>query len=270
MTARTQHHRTRSSQHPSAPSGFWATIVVFLLGTALGSAALLALQPVLGINPDLLVLTQLGPSVGVLAVALVCKPPAGTTGAGSWWPDARVLRGVACGAVALAGVFALSVAVLACTGRAVRPPGLGQLGVSLWLLVPLQLLGACGEELGWRVFLQRHLQARWSMTVAALVVGTLWAGWHVDYYRFGPLFLGAFWSACMALSVILAQLVRGTGRGALLIAGTFHCMLNLGTLMVFDLSGGELQHMLVLAGTTTVAAVVLAVLAPVLVVRRER
>lgn len=172
-----------------------------------------------------------------------------------------MLRRVTAGTVVLVGVLALSVAVLACSGRAVRPPGFGELGVSLWLLVPLQLLGACGEELGWRVFLQRHLQTRWPMTVAALVVGTLWAGWHVEYYRFGPVFFSAFWLSCVALSVVLAQLVRGTGRGALLIAGSFHCLLNLGALSVFDFSGGDLHHMLVLAASTIAVTAVVVVLA---------
>lgn len=270
MTACTQHHRIRSSRRLSATRGFRTMIVVFLLGTVLGSAALLALQPLLGINPELLVLAQLGPSVGVLAVVLVCKPPAGATGGGSWMPDVRVLRRVAMGAVVLVGVLTLSVAIVACSGPAMSPPALGQLGASPWLLAPLQLLGACGEELGWRVFLQRHLQTRWPTTVAALGVGTLWAGWHVECYRFGPVFFTSCWLSCVALSVIFAQLVRGTGRGALVIAGSFHCMLNLGTLLVFDFSRGNLHHMLVLVASTTVAAVVLAVLAPVRVVRRER
>ncbi|MEO6880586.1 MAG: CPBP family intramembrane glutamic endopeptidase [Mycobacteriaceae bacterium] len=267
MTARTNLRPFAPTRRRGAPGGFWTAIVVFGLGTILGSIALRALQPVLGISPALLVLPQLGPSVGVLGVVLVCKPVAGVTGGGSWWPDVRVLRRVGCGAAVLAAVLALSVVVLAGTGRAVGPPGLGQLGVSLWFFVPLQLLGVCGEELGWRVFLQQHLQTRWPMTAAALAVGTVWAGWHVEYYRFGPLFFGAFWLACVALSVILAHLVHRTGRGALLIAGAFHCLLNLGTLVVLDFSGGELPHMLVLAGTTGGAAVVLA---PVGRVRRER
>lgn len=261
--------RTRTEPPASTPSragiimsGFGGVVVVFLLGTWLGSGVLLVLQPMTGLSSDLLMLTQFGPSLGVLAVVLTRRILGRTTTvAASLRPTGLVLPRITMGAAVLVMVFGACVGLLALIGQPVHLPGPEQLGTSLWLLAPLQFVDACGEELGWRAFLHEHLHTRWSSTSAALVVGTLWATWHVDYFRFGLVFFGTFWLSCLAISVVLAQLVRGSGRGALLIAGTFHWLINLGTSMVMDFSAGELPQMLVLAGALMAAAVGLTAIA---------
>lgn len=269
MSTPTQTRQPESARTVLASNGFWTQVVVFLLGTWLGAGVLLLLQPLFGVSPDLIMLTQFGPSLGVLAVVLVRRAQRRrTVVAVSLRPTGMVLRRIAAGVGILVVVLGMSAAVLTLIGRPVHLMAPGRLSVSLWLLAPLQFVGACGEELGWRAFLQRHLQTRWSMTVAALVVGTLWATWHVEYYGFGPVFFGAFWLSCLSMSLMMAQLVRGSGQGVLLIAGTFHWLLNLGTLMVLDVSGGDLLSMLVLAGTMTAAAAVVPTAARVRTMRR--
>lgn len=239
-----------------AQNNFWVSVTVFLLGTWLGAGALLVLQPLTGLSPDLLMLTQFGPSVGVLGVVLVNRVlQRPTIVAASLRPTPLVLRRMGCAVGALVILLGLGAAALAVAGQPVHLHSPGPIGTTLWLLVPLQFLGACGEELGWRGFLQPHLETRWSMTVSALVVGTLWAAWHIEYFASGPVFFGAFWLSCLATSVIMAQLVQGTGGGALLIAATFHCLLNLGTSMVLDISGDDLPTMLALAGSATTVAI---------------
>ncbi len=239
---------------------FWVGVAVFLLGTWLGAGALLVLQPLTGLEPDLLRLTQFGPSIGVLGVVLVnlvLRRP--TMVAASLRPTALVLRRMGCAVGTLATLLGVGAAALAVAGQPVPLQSASPIGTALWLVVLLQFVGACGEELGWRSFLQLHLEARWSMTVSALVVGTLWATWHVDYFASGPVFFAAFWLSCLAMSVIMAQLLRGAGRGALLIAATFHCSLNLGTSMVLDISGDDLPTMLALAASATIVAAAVAV-----------
>lgn len=46
------------------------------------------------------------------------------------------------------------------------------------LIGPL-IAGSLGEELGWRGFAQRLLQKRYSLLGACLIVGVLWATWHL-------------------------------------------------------------------------------------------
>jgi len=41
------------------------------------------------------------------------------------------------------------------------------------------LLGALGEEIGWRGFLQPQLQKKFGTTTALLMLGIIWAYWHL-------------------------------------------------------------------------------------------
>jgi len=52
-------------------------------------------------------------------------------------------------------------------------------GFALPILILVGLILSLGEEIGWRGFALPHLQSRSSMVVASLVIGILWAFWHV-------------------------------------------------------------------------------------------
>lgn len=49
-------------------------------------------------------------------------------------------------------------------------------------LFPLMVIGGGLEELGWRGVAQPALQRRWPLLGACLVVGTLWALWHLPLF----------------------------------------------------------------------------------------
>lgn len=56
---------------------------------------------------------------------------------------------------------------------------------ALPLTVALQMFtGAMGEELGWRGFLLSQLQRRFSQRTAAILMGTIWALWHLPSFFF--------------------------------------------------------------------------------------
>lgn len=102
----------------------------------------------------------------------------------------------------------------------------------LWLGFML-LLGPLPEEIGWRGFALGRLQA-WTGAVAApLVLGLIWAAWHVPlfflvgyYQRFGsPPDPIRFVIEILAVSVLIAGLYDRTGR-SLMAAVLFHFMVN--------------------------------------------
>lgn len=54
--------------------------------------------------------------------------------------------------------------------------------IQLPSLLPLLVLGPLSEELGWRGYAQDRLQSRWSPQVSALIVGSVWALWHLPLF----------------------------------------------------------------------------------------
>ncbi len=95
------------------------------------------------------------------------------------------------------------------------------------------------------------------MIVSAVIVGVLWSTWHIQYYAFGPAFFLSFVTMSVAVSLIMAVLVRGTSRrGSLLVAGVFHWLLNLGILILLNFEQGGLRNMLILAASSVVIAAV--------------
>ena len=88
---------------------------------------------------------------------------------------------------------------------------------ALPLTLTLQLFtGATGEEMGWRGFLLPRLENRFSPRVAAILMGTAWAGWHLPAFYFPGMPQqqmppAAFLLMVAAFGVFLALLFERTG-----------------------------------------------------------
>ncbi len=93
-----------------------------------------------------------------------------------------------------------------------------------------------GEEVGWRGFLLPYLLQRYSPLTSSLIVGVVWALWHLpnfllpSYPHYGLPF-SAFLLTTVAFSFLFTWLYLNTA-GSLVIAIIFHAALNL-----FSLSG---------------------------------
>ncbi len=113
-----------------------------------------------------------------------------------------------------------------------------------------------GEEVGWRGFLLPYLLHRYPPLTSAMIVGLVWAIWHLpnfllpNYPHYG-LPLLAFVLMTLAFSVLFTWLYLNTA-GSLVIAVIFHASLNL-----FSLAGVEPSRQYWLKAVVyTVAAVV--------------
>ena len=121
-----------------------------------------------------------------------------------------------------------------------------------WLVYPgvlgfvgtLVIGGPLFEEPGWRGFALPRLQARWGPLASSLILGVLWAGWHLTEYT-EPGFaatnggltaqgVGAFALALISFSVIMTWVFNHT-RGSLLVAILLHTALNWSQLVTSEL-----------------------------------
>ncbi len=113
-----------------------------------------------------------------------------------------------------------------------NPPTGPQAGLTFWtyliLLGQTLLAGPLAEESGWRGFALPRMQARWGALNASLLLGVLWACWHVPQYLAGsqnmipfPIFL----PLCVALAVLFTWVFNNT-RGSLVATTLMHCSFN--------------------------------------------
>jgi membrane protease YdiL (CAAX protease family) len=108
-----------------------------------------------------------------------------------------------------------------------RPDYLPEIGIlptlGLWLLT-----FGLGEEVGWRGFALPRLQAERPALSASLLLGALWAGWHLPalfyrdtYIAMGLLVIPMLLTVAAVGSVVYTWLYNGTG-GNLLLLILFH------------------------------------------------
>ena len=151
--------------------------------------------------------------------------------------------------------FAIAAVAMAASGQGW--PDLAELGSFsglptvaapvMWLLL---LVAAYMEETGWRGFAVPQLPKSRSLLTTALIVGILWASWHLpsmlvieNYRELGAGFLPGFVIGIVAGSVFLAWLYRASG-GSILIVSVWHATFNL-------FSGTAAAHGLVAAVVST-------------------
>jgi CAAX protease family protein len=106
-------------------------------------------------------------------------------------------------------------------------PGYGMLAATLFSTA---VGGQAGEELGWRGYALPRLAERFGLGGASLLLGVLWAGWHLPLFFFPGADLAGqsfplYVLQVTALSVAMAWLYANT-RGSLLPVMLMHAAVN--------------------------------------------
>jgi uncharacterized protein len=112
-------------------------------------------------------------------------------------------------------------------GRFSGIPAIGPAGVLLLLLI-----GALGEETGWRGYALPQLQRRFSPLASSLILAVVWFGWHLPqffviatYRDSGPVqYVGMFLGLACG-SVVLTWLYNRSG-GSILLVALWHGLYN--------------------------------------------
>jgi hypothetical protein len=118
-------------------------------------------------------------------------------------------------------------------------------------------IGALGEEVGWHGYAFEPLQARWNALTASIILGMVWAVWHVvPLIQVGQ---APGWIAWQCLSMVAARIItvwlyNNTGQ-SVFAAILFHAMNNVTTVLLPEY--GWPYNPLVAVITLAVAAIVI-------------
>jgi membrane protease YdiL (CAAX protease family) len=144
---------------------------------------------------------------------------------------ARLLRwriGLAWYVLPVLGIALISIAARLAAGAPIALQPLGQWpavagAAALALFVDP---GPLGEELGWRGFALPRLQERWNGLTSALVLGTVWAVWHLPAFLIPglPQHEMSFWAflVSVASASVLMTFVVNKANGSVLPAILMH------------------------------------------------
>ncbi|MEV6772432.1 type II CAAX endopeptidase family protein [Nocardia sp. NPDC051030] len=216
---------TRPGTASAVQSRAWAALGVFVLSTLVASAVLLAVQPHTGLDPAALSLVQFGPALGAVATWLMFRSTVAQA-----LPSAvstrRVGANVLTMVAACVAFWGLITAAAVVSGTAtVGAAAVGSVPFSVFL--GLQLIGAAGEEIGWRGLMQPLLESRMTRVAAISVTGATWALWHVQAFAAGPVTGACFFVSAMAFSFVLGYVGDGSFRQRVLTAAIGHWLINI-------------------------------------------
>jgi membrane protease YdiL (CAAX protease family) len=167
------------------------------------------------------------------------------------------------------GILVLSYLALRLMGVALPAPQISL--ITTLILFIVFFVAAIGEELGWSGYAIDPLQERYGALGGALMLGVVWAVWHVMPLLSAQRPLGwiAWWSlGTVASRVLIVWLYNNTGK-SVFVAVLFHAMSNV-TYFLFPINGSFYDPRVTGVIMAAVAVVVVIVWGPRTLVRAPR
>ena len=203
----------------------WKRVLTFSALTMLCTMILGGLQQATGLVP-MVSLPQFGPALGALFTLLIFRKDGLRLNFGLpefKWKTLILTLGIPFGTALL--VYFIS--------KALHLSGESQTSLTAlaYIWIPF---GAIGEEIGWRGYLHKRLARKAPGWLSVLIVGLLWAAFHVQMYGNGALFLIFFLVLILSYTIIITPLMVRTDFNILL-AALFHTAINFSNLLYFNL-----------------------------------
>jgi len=121
------------------------------------------------------------------------------------------------------------------------------------------LVAALGEEMGWSGYAIDPLQKRWTALQASIVLGAIWAAWHiVAMVQTGQSAAWIAWGCLdmVATRVIMVWIYNNTGRAVVAVV-LFHAIANLTFKSVFP--GGSFESERIISVILTIVALIVTI-----------
>ena len=197
-------------------------IGLFFVITFVFTILLSGVQQLMGIDPAQVSLPQFGPGLAALIMLrLFRKDQVKLT---------VTLRGIHPLKYLVAVVLPLVVPIILFLvyNQFVAPISIPSISGTAFLMMLVGImLGAFGEELGWRGYAQNLLTRERNRVVAFLVVGVLWGVWHIGNFQNGPIFMLFFVFSTIGYSAVMGWLVQDANSNVVL-PTLFHFSVNVG------------------------------------------
>jgi membrane protease YdiL (CAAX protease family) len=113
------------------------------------------------------------------------------------------------------------------------------LNYGIWIVI-----GAVGEEIGWRSFLQPLLDKKYPIIFSSVIVGLIWGLWHINHFTNGPIFVLEFLLFTISYSIIIMFLLKNTEYN-IFISSMFHASLNISFKIFLENSYGNINLFLI-------------------------
>jgi membrane protease YdiL (CAAX protease family) len=114
----------------------------------------------------------------------------------------------------------------------------GTLAVNIFFLI----IASLGEETGWRGLALPELQKRFSPLTASVILGLVWATWHLPFYllldihdQYGFSYLGLNYLFVFPFTIFITWFFNH-GRSSLLLAVVFHVVFNIVNTALFPVT----------------------------------
>jgi len=157
-------------------------------------------------------------------------------------------------------IFLLSLGVMIVSGAPISP-ALAPL-VALPAVFPFLFLLGAGEEVGWMGYAFEPMERRSGALRAALVLGMVWAFWHVPFFAFtfpDPVVLSAQVLTLVGTRVLIAWVFNNTGK-SVFAAILFHAADNTALVILPEVNTSSPWGAVLVCGFVLSAAVVVTLL----------
>jgi uncharacterized protein len=118
------------------------------------------------------------------------------------------------------------------TGAILPKPSLSVLSILIFFLV--YFIGAIGEEVGWSGYIINPLQNKYGALKASIIIGIIWAVWHIiPYYQAHQTTNWIVWQciATVFLRIIMVWIFNNAGKSVFAMV-LFHAMINISPYLI--------------------------------------
>ena len=230
--------------------GYALSFVIFVVVTIASTFGLRLVEEVYGLGGGAFQWHQLGPLIGAIAAALLVSASSVPDGpppvARKQW-IAHTILGVAA-AVLFALLVWAGLAIFDVPGVDLARTGFGTVVIAL----AGGLAGAIAQEIGWRGYLQPLLETRMPKLGAAVIVGMLWALWHVSART--DLLTGLLlFATYVPLGILLGHLGNGAAWQRVTTTALVHWLLTLPVMFLAGIGGVHVQIAVAIAAVIVTA-----------------